>query len=58
MQALGLSDPAAQEKAVAPVQAAAAADKAPDEVPAATGRLGALRQVWQLKAEPERWRRG
>ena len=56
MHALGLDTPAAQEKAVAPLQAAAAA-KSPEEAPAPTGRLGALRQVWQLKAEPERWRR-
>ena len=57
MQALGLPDPKSQETAVAPVQAAQAANKSPDEVAAPTGRLGTLRSVWGLKTEPDRWRR-
>ena len=55
MQALGLSDPAAQEKAVAPLQAEKENEGTATAKP--TGRLANLRSVWQLKQEPEGWKR-
>ena len=47
MQALGLSDPKAQEKAIA-VAAGAGLE----------ARTGTLKAVWAMKAEPERWASG
>ena len=44
MQALGISDPRAQEKAIA-VAAGAGLE----------ARTGTLKAIWAMKAEPERW---
>ena len=57
-QSLGLRDPKSQEKAIAPVSFTAESAKSPTEAQEPNGRLGALRGVWGLKVEPERWRRG
>lgn len=49
MHALGLSDQKKQE--------AALAERGFANAPATASRVGTLHKVWQLKSEPERWRR-
>ena len=57
MHALGHTDPAAQEKALTQTDAKASARVGNEEnAPLSANRVGALRSVWQLKSEPERWR--
>ena len=53
MQALGHGDPKAQEKALEDKEN----DGGAGVVAPGSARHTALRHVWQLKAEPERWRR-
>ena len=52
MQALGLGDEAAQEKAISPGKAARASVRERGEA-----RTDTLHGVWALKSEPSRWQR-